>query len=66
MLLKIIAVVLFVSAMGGMWIAFQVGGTPFLLGALLAIAVYEFGYRATFGHWLDWKAGSRHQHRRHH
>jgi hypothetical protein len=62
---KVIATLLFVVAMTAMWAAFKEGGTAFLLGALMVMAVYEIGYRATFGHWINWRAGPAHSRQRH-
>lgn len=60
--LKYAMVILLFLAIAGMWQLFKWGGWPTLAGAALVMAVYELGYRATFGHWLDWKSGPRHQH----
>lgn len=64
--IKVLIVVIFTAVMTGMWLAFKWGGMPFLAGAVMVMAVYELGYRATFGHWLDWKSGPRHQNLRNH
>lgn len=59
-LIKFLMVVSLIAVMTAMWFAFQWGGWPFIAGAAMVMAIYEVGYRATFGHWLDWKAGPRH------